>query len=188
MSALVAFFVALTASVAPAPILLDGRCDEPAWQSAASTDIGAGATLRAMADADHVYLCIALPPESQGTFDLYIATPSGAQTQLHVSAQTGERTRGENGWTEDLAFNNHVDWYAPPIPFEGMSRNAEGQLRPDFANVASRELQLRRTRFDGDAWRFMLEVRRLTADNLPTTFPAASNPDNVETWSTLSLP
>lgn len=178
---------ALAASVATAPILLDGRCDEPHWQTAAGQDLGAGAALRAMADDANVYLCITLPPESQGTFDLYIATPDGAQTALHVSAQAGERVRVDNAWSEG-GFNNHVDWYAPPIPFEGMSRNAEGQLRPDFANVATRELQLRRARFGGTEWRTMIELRRLTAENLTTTFPAAANADDASTWTTLTLP
>jgi hypothetical protein len=185
MSLLAAF--ALAASTATAPILLDGRCDEPQWHTAASTDIGAGATLHVLADDANVYLCIALPPESQGTFDLYVATPDGAQTALHSSAQTGERTRGPSGWNEG-GFNNHVDWYAPPIPFEGMSRNAQGQLRPDFANVPARELHLRRSRFGGDAWRYMIEVRRLTAENVTTTYPANANSENASAWSTLTLP
>jgi hypothetical protein len=185
---IVALAFLLTASTAPAPILLDARCDEPAWQNATSQDLGAGVALRAMADAENIYLCLTLPPESQGTLDLYIATPDGAQTNLHVSAQTGERVRGANGWGDWEGFNNHTDWYGPPVPFQGMSRNAEGQLRPDFAYVSSRELQLRRSRFGGDEWRYMIEVRRLTTGNLDTAFPAGANVDDVSTWSTLSLP
>jgi hypothetical protein len=174
----------IVATTAPGPIMLDARCDEAAWQSAARTDIGGGLSLLSMADAEYVYLCIPLPAESFGSLDLYIAEPSGALTDLHVSAQTGERTRGAEGWPEWRGFNNYRGWYGPPVAFNGYAANGD----VDFAFSPARELQLSRARFGAGPWRIMLEVDAVAPDNRKVTFPADATADNTASWVEFSAP
>ncbi|GAM97628.1 hypothetical protein U91I_01255 [alpha proteobacterium U9-1i] len=173
---------AIAAATATAPILLDARCDEPAWRSAISTDVGSDVALLSMADARYVYLCVTLPPESLGTLDLYIESRDGAQTNLHVSAQTGERTRGPDGWPEWRSFNNYRGWYGPPVAFAGVVRDAGG-TRPDFAVSVAREVQIERARFGAGPWRIFVQVQSLGADGSGVaSFPVGGDADNARTW------
>lgn len=183
------FALAIMASPANEPILLDGRCEETQWQSATATPIGADIRLLAMASADYVYLCIPLPTQSLGTLDLFIEHGGAAPINLHVSAQTGERTRTAEGWPDWRGFNNYDRWYGPPVAFAGFTQGADGARMPTFADSAARELQLDRSRFTGDQWRIALQLRALNADrDGALDFPAAADIDNPATWATLTLP
>ncbi|MGE0596236.1 MAG: hypothetical protein AB7P07_07720 [Hyphomonadaceae bacterium] len=184
-----ALALALTAAPAGGPILLDGACSEPAWSDAETTPIGEGLELKAMADADYLFLCIPLPPQSLGTLDLYIDSGSGAPVNLHVSAQTGERTRGEEGWPEWSGFNNYDRWYGPPVAFAGFTAQSDGTRALTFADSAARELQLDRSRFGGDVWRVALQLRALNADQTGTLdYPVNADIDDSSTWAELTLP
>ena len=180
--------MAIAVATATSPILLDARCEDDAWRSATRTAVGHGVALLSMADADSVYLCVTLPPESLGTMDLFIQSRDGVQTNLHVSAQTGERTRGADGWPEWRGFNNYRGWYGPPVAFRGMART-EGGVRPDFAPSAAREVQIDRARFGDGPWRVMLQVHSLGADGAgAVTWPSYGDIDRPSTWETLRLP
>jgi len=182
------FALALTAGYAREPVLLDARCNELAWTRAERTPIGEGVTLLAMADRRYVYLCVTLPPESLGTLDLYIQGETGAPVNLHISAQTGERTRGENGWREWSGFNNYDGWYGPPVAFSGMIEGADGVRRPQFANSQARELQISRDRFGDGPWRVMLQVHALgTARSGGVAYPADGDSNDSSTWTSLAF-
>lgn len=180
--------MAIAAATATSPILLDAHCDEEAWRSATRTAIGQGAALLSMADAESVYICVTLPPESLGTMDLFIQSRDGVQTNLHVSAQTGERTRGVEGWPEWQGFNNYRGWYGPPVAFSGVSRSDAG-VRPTFAHSVAREVQINRARFGAGPWRVMLQVHSLGADGAgAVTWPTYGDIDRPSTWETFRLP
>lgn len=183
------FALAVIASPASDPILLDGRCDEAHWQSATATPIGADVQLLVMANSDYVYLCIPLPAQSLGTLDLFIGHGAGPPVNLHVSAQTGERTRSAEGWPEWSGFNNYDGWYGPPVAFAGFAQQSDGSRTPTFANSAARELQIERARFTGNEWRIALQLRALNADrNGGLDFPSNADIDDPSTWATLTLP
>lgn len=181
--------MSIAAAPAPAPILLDARCEEAAWSAATKTDAGGGVTLLAMADATYVYLCWTMPPDSLGTLDLYVEAQDGTQTDLHVSAQTGERTRGADGWPDWAGFNNHVGWYGPPVAFDGMKTTASGKTIPDFRPSAARELQIERARFGEGPWKILFQVRSLGADGAGSVdYPAGATLDHSAGWAELTLP
>lgn len=184
-----AFAIALAASPASGPILLDGACTEPAWRSAAVTPIGGGLELKAMADANFLFLCIPLPPQSFGTLDLYLDDAAAAPVNLHVSAQTGERTRTDEGWPEWTGFNNYDRWYSPPVAFSGFQAAPDGTSAVGFADSAARELQLDRARFSAERWRIAIQVRALHADRSGAVdFPASVDINDPASWAELALP
>ncbi len=173
----------IAAPARTAPLLLDGLCDAAEWARASRQAIGAGVELLAQQDGDFVYLCLRLPPESLGTFDLFLRPEAGGPlTNLHVSAQVGERELGPDGWPQ-WRWRNQRGWYGPAVPFAGSTKDG-----PDFAATGSRELQLARARFGSGPWRVRLHVHSLGADGRgEATFPAGTNPDDTKGWAVLTL-
>ncbi|MFC3714037.1 hypothetical protein ACFOMD_15805 [Sphingoaurantiacus capsulatus] len=177
------------AAAAPAPIkadkaasmLMDGHCTDAAWTRAKGHDIGHGANLKIAADADFVWLCVTPPAESYATADLYLVDKAGAIHNLHASAQLGERVKGASGWP-DYVWGNNVGWYGNPVAFSGAR---EGRVQ--FTPSKGRELQIARSKYPGDRWTLMLEVRALGAANTETVFPAGAKEDDTKTWVTVQL-
>ena len=167
------------------PVLLDSRCDESEWGSASRTAIGENATLLAQQDARTVYLCVPLPPDSYGTIDLYILPADATQpTNLHASAQVGERQRTASGWPE-WTFGNHRGWYSPPVALANATV-VDGRARLTFGAVPAREIAIEKTKFGGVRWRLMFEIRALGADKRGTMrFPVDASPDAIDSWATL---
>ncbi|KRA66292.1 hypothetical protein ASD79_03155 [Caulobacter sp. Root655] len=166
------------------PILLDGRCDEPAWVKATPTVLGEGLSMLAVADRDTVTTCWRFPVQTLG-LDLYIEDAQGALHDLHISAQTGERTRTAQGWPEWTGFGQHHGWYAPPFAFSGFKTDDGGVRRIVFAPQPSRELQLTKARFGPGPWRVMVEAQVMTPDAKIDRYPAKAFPDDPATWGIL---
>jgi len=176
-----------TFRVRPAPagaILLDGRCDEPAWSKAAPTVLGDGLSMLAVADADTVTICWRFPVQTL-SLDLYVEDAQGGLHDLHISAQTGERTRGADGWPEWAGFGQHRGWYGPPFAFSGFKTGEDGARRIVFAPSPHRELQLARSRFGPGPWRVMVEAQPMTPDSKVARYPAGGSPDDPATWGRL---
>lgn len=170
---------------APAgPILLDGRCDEPAWNQAAPTVLGEGLSMLAVADAETVTLCWRFPTQTL-SLDLYIADAQGDLHDLHLSAQVGERTRGGQGWPEWTGFGQHRGWYGPPFAFSGFKTGEDGARHVVFAPQPHRELQLTRSRFGPGPWRVMIETQPMAPNAKVTRYPAEGSPDDPATWGGL---
>jgi predicted alpha/beta superfamily hydrolase len=170
-------------------ILLDTICDGKEWAKASRTRLNETSELLAAQDAAAIYLCVTLPPESYGTTDLYvIGANAGAPTNLHASAQIGERIKGDAGWP-DWVFGRHSGWYSPPVALSE-AKIVEGQSRPrlTFTNAGGREIAIEKAKFGGGPWRFMIEVRSLGADKRGSlNFPANGKPDDPSTWASLRI-
>lgn len=71
---MIVFALALAGQVAigsaERPPLLDGDCTDRQWQGAPRTELGEGVALMMLEDRAAVHLCLLLPPDSLGTFDL----------------------------------------------------------------------------------------------------------------------
>jgi hypothetical protein len=180
------------ATIAVAPVtatpLLDGRCGDSEWTGAARTPLGNGVTLLAQDNGAAVQLCLLLPPDSLGTYDLYLEDGAGKLHNFHSSAQVGERTFANGAWP-DWSWGNHGGWYGPPVPFRGLGTRPDGRPTTVFASEPSRELEIRKARFGlGKHWRMMIQVRALGPDRSGSvTFPATAKPEMPESWGQASV-
>jgi hypothetical protein len=165
-------------------ILLDGRCDEPAWSKAPPTVLGDGLSMQALTDRDTVTICWRFPVQTV-SLDLYIEDAQGGLHDLHLSAQTGERTRAAQGWPEWTGFGQHHGWYAPPFAFSGFKTDAAGTRRIVFAPQPYRELQLTKGRFGPGPWRVMDEAQPMEPGSKTSRYPAAASPDDPAGWGAL---
>ena len=151
----------IIAQPSSAPILLDGRCDPAEYAEAESRDLDHGVVLHAVHDAHFVTLCATLPPDSLGTMDLYLQSPAGGPiTNLHISAQVGERTYRE-GQDPPWVWGNQSGWYGPPVAFSGTVRRTDGTPRATFADSTGREIRLSKARFGSGPWKMRMELRAL---------------------------
>jgi|GEM_PF-6692371 len=144
---------------------------------------------RSMLALDHgaaLTLCWRFPVQTLG-LDLYIQDAQGALHDLHISAQTGERTRTAEGWPEWTAFGQHQGWYAPPYAFSGFKADASGARRIVFAAQPSRELQFFKARFGPGPWRIMVEAQSMVPEAEIVRYPAKSSPDDPATWGWLRV-
>lgn len=168
-------------------VLVDARCEEGEWTGASRTALANGLELLMQQDDRRVYLCIPLPPDSYGTMDLYVL-PAGAAmpTNLHASAQVGERQRTAAGWP-DWRFGVHMYWYSPPLAAVGADV-ADGRARLDFGAVAAREVAIAKSKFGTGTWSVMLDLRAIGADKSGTaTFPAGASADATASWATIEV-
>ena len=145
---------AIFAEAATRP-LLDGRCDDAAYQDTTAHALGDGVSLFAVSDAHSFTLCIALPQPGFAALDLVLEPEVGRPVELHVSAQLGERT-----WTPTLArpwtFGPVSGWFSPVTPYIGM----EGAT-PRFRDVSAREIQFDRTRFHASSYGLRVSLSAL---------------------------
>lgn len=193
-AALIATVLAIPVHAAPSvhpdpagPILMDGTCEDAAWQSAGFHEIGVGARLRFAANEDFVYLCIEAPPESFANVDLYILNDTSVHN-LHASAQLGERVKSETGWP-DFRWWNHSGWTANWLPYVGR-RVDNGRALPPFGFAPGREFQIARSKFPGSEWRLMVHVHELaTANGMDgeARYPAHASEDDPNTWARLVM-
>ena len=165
------------------PVLLDGRCDPAEYAKAESRDLELGVVFHAMHDEQFITLCAALPPDSLGTMDLYLQPESGGPiTNLHISAQVGERTY-QDGENPDWTWGNHRGWYGPPVAFTGATVRPDGTARATFADATGREIRLSKSRFGQGPWKMRIELRAVG--------PAKANtvriPTNEGEWTALRL-
>lgn len=142
----IAAILSLLVPPSSAPVLLDGRCDAAEYAKAERRDLGQGVTLHAVHDEHFITLCATLPPDSLGTMDLYLQAPEGGPTtNLHISAQVGERTYAE-GEDPEWQWGNHQGWYGPPVAFSGAAVRPDGTPRVTFADARGREIRLSKLR------------------------------------------
>jgi hypothetical protein len=175
----------LRVRAAPAgPILLDGRCDEPVWAKAKPAVLADGLSMLALDHRDAVTICWRFPIQTLG-LDLLIEDAQGALHGLHISAQTGERTRTARGWPDWTVFGQHHGWYAPPFAFSGFKTDESGTRRIVFAPQTYRELQFNKARFGPGPWRIMVEAQAMMPNAEIFRYPAKSSPDDPSTWGRL---
>ena len=143
------------------PVLLDGRCDPAEYAKAESRDLDHGIMFHAMHNEHFITLCAALPPDSLGTMDLFLQAPEGGPiTNLHISAQVGERTYNE-GENPEWTWGNHQGWYGPPVAFSGTAMRPDRTPRATFADATGREIRLSKARFGKGPWKMRLELRAI---------------------------
>lgn len=141
------------------PVLLDGRCEPAEYAKAETRDLDHGVVFHALHDEHFITLCASLPPDSLGTMDLYLQSPEGGPiTNLHISAQVGDRTYRE-GENPDWTWGNHQGWYGPPVAFSGTLRRPDGSPGATFANATGREIRLSKARFGKGPWKMRMELR-----------------------------
>lgn len=151
----------IMAPPSPDPVLLDGRCDPSEYARSESRSLDHGVIFHAMHDEDFITLCAELPPDSLGTMDLYLQSPDGGPiTNLHISAQVGERTYAE-GEDPEWIWGNHRGWYGPPVAFSGTAVRPDGTARANFADAKGREIRLSKARFGKGPWKLRLELRAI---------------------------
>ena len=164
MTGLFLTFFLVSANAANSP-LLDGRCGEYEALDAAVHKIDERMNLHVFQNADYVWLCYTLPPESHGVLDLRVESPGLAEPMnLHVSAQLGE-------WRADHpeeapqepnsdAWWNVSDWYSNALRLNG-TRETENGRRTHFLWSEARELQLAKSRFGRGEWQLVLDIGML---------------------------
>lgn len=164
------------------PVLLDGRCDTAEYAKAETRSLDHGAVLHAMHDQHYVSLCAELPPDSLGTMDLYLQAPEGGPiTNLHISAQVGERTYRE-GEDPQWQWGNQQGWYGPPVAFSGTTLRPDGTARATFADAKGREIRLSKARFGKGPWKMRLELRAIGPNKARIRLPPAE-----DDWTILRL-
>lgn len=160
------------------PPVLDGRCEEAAWERAATLDLGQGAILMALHDAERVYVCVRPTSQGLGTLDLNLATANGEVINLHVSAQVGERVLGADGHWPEFEWRNNDGWYGVPVPLSGFANG-----RPEFARGTAREMALDKARFGPLPWRIRIDMREVGAERASgVVFPAGAAEMEPEGW------
>jgi hypothetical protein len=169
------------------PVLLDNRCEGAEWRGAERTPVGNGMELLLQQNASQLFLCVQLPPDSYGTMDLYVASrTSPMPTDLHASAQVGERQRTVSGWPE-WTFGNHRDWYSPPVALS-RATVVDGRTQLTFGAVLAREVVIGKDKFGSGPWRVMFELRALGTDKKGTLrYPAAATPDDSIGWAIVDV-
>jgi hypothetical protein len=165
-------------------IMVDAKIASGEWDDARSVELFAGGKLYVKRLGEYVYLAIQFPEGTAMSVDMYVDDGTQPVTDLHASAQLGERVPRPQGWSnDDWDWANNRDWVA------NVNRIASWQDRK-FRDENVREFQIKRSRFPGKKWRVMLDVmRRESEDKWSTTaFPANANnltPD--QRWLTLNL-
>jgi hypothetical protein len=174
--------LALTVPEAAGHILLDGRCDEPAWTAAAEIGLANGARLRLLHDADNLYVC-ALPAEGGWvTADVFLSQGDGAAIQLHASAQIGER-RLDSAEEPAWQWGNHRGWYGTPLPLAGIARSEDGTPRIRWREDSHREMAIGKERFGPLPWRVRLLATAITAEGpVEAWHPTDSNAGEPASW------
>lgn len=174
----------LCAALAPfaraaATPLLDGRCDEYAEFRAATHAIAPDIELRIFQNADYVWFCYTLPPDSYGMLDLRIETPALPQRlNLHASAQLGEWPADDASRIPQTPESDQwwrIDgWYANTVSFNGMRATDNGRM-PRLRPSAAREVQLAKSRFGRGDWQLVFDILHVREPNGGTRsvrFPA----------------
>lgn len=170
---------------AAGPVLLDGLCPTSEWTAASRTDLGQGVTLLAQKDAAGTHLCLVLPPQSLGAFDLFIAPASGQPINLHSSAQVGQRRRGSDGWwTDPFVWGNHSGWYAPPVRTTDFEALPDGRRAVAFADSPFREMTLTPAVTGAGPWRLLVKIYAVGPDRGVTVgWPRQGDENRPETWA-----
>jgi hypothetical protein len=192
-SLVIACFIVLDSPASPAQtiklpkgkaIMLDAKISPGEWDDASHVELFSGGKLHAKRAGEYVYVAIHFPEGAAMSVDLYVDDGTQPVTDLHASAQVGERVPRLEGWSnDDWHWANNREWVA------NVNRIASWQDRK-FRDENVREFQIRRSRFPGKNWRVMLDVMTRRADGQWTTtsFPANANslkPD--DRWLTLNL-
>jgi hypothetical protein len=127
---------------------------------------------------------VELPKERNTSVDLFIADSDGVITNLHSSAKLGERTLSGKSWPEEWVWWNNVDWVANVSRFDSFEPR-------NFLSTNVREFQIHRSRFKGNAWRVMLEIRLLKPNmggiENTITFPEGASNTDASKWIELRL-
>lgn len=156
-----ALYAQSTASVATP--LSDGNCDEYGELADDRYELASDVTLYILQDADYVWMCYSLPPESYGVVDLYLAAPGLAEPiNIHVSAQLGWRPSSDNSdrvWPIEGWWANVVRYNS----YEG--EGAERRVR--FHPSPGREFQFAKWHFGRGDWRFQMEIHGIEVGGDP---------------------
>lgn len=169
----------LAVPVGKAP-LPDGRVTVGEWDDAASLALPEGVTLRVKQTNGYFFVCVQPAHPIVLGMDLYLADEAGRLTDLHASAQLGERIARDKQWPE-WAWWNHTDWMANASPFALKDR------RPEFMPDEAKEYQISRTRFAGKRQRLRLECHLTRGRTPPLIFPADTAEFDPAGWLVLDF-
>jgi hypothetical protein len=165
-------------------VMIDGKIAVREWSDAASINLGRDAKLLMKQSKDDIYLAVELPKERNMSVDVFIADSDGVITNLHSSAKLGERTLSGKTWPEEWVWWNNVDWVANVSRFDSF-------VPRNFLSQNVREFQIHRSRFKGDSWRVMLEIRLLKPQmagiESTITFPEGATNTDASKWIELRL-
>jgi hypothetical protein len=160
-------------------VMIDGKIAPQEWSDAATVNVGRDAKLLVKQSKGEIYLAVELPKERNTSVDLFIADSDGVITNLHSSAKLGERTLSGKSWPEEWVWWNNVDWVANVSRFDSFEPR-------NFLPANVREFQIHRSRFKGNAWRVMLEIRLLKPNmgGIESTivFPEVASNTEASKW------
>jgi hypothetical protein len=165
-------------------VMIDGKIAAHEWSDAAMVNVGRDAKLLVKQSKDEIYLAVELPKERNMSIDVFIADSDGVITNLHSSAKLGERTLSGKTWPEDWDWWNNVAWVSNVSRFDSFEPR-------NFLSANVREFQIHRSRFKGNSWRVMLEVRVLKPQmgGIESTifFPEDATNTDASKWIELRL-
>jgi len=171
----------LTVPFADAPILLNGRCDEPQWMKAAEVRMSNDSRVLLLHDRDYVYFCAVPAPGDGAAFDIFVGHEDRT-IQLHVSAQVGERLlvgNAEPPWD----WNNHKGWYGIPTPLVALERGPDGRTHARYLQESDRETAVSKSRFGRLPWKVRLSVTSFGQGKAHSAeFPVSSTLDSQAGW------
>jgi hypothetical protein len=180
------------------PILTDGIFSPGEWDDALKIQIRPDLQLLIKKNAGFVFLGLKYSPFTLSIVDLFISPDGKAVTQLHVSAQLGERlVGGAAGAGEDPPFiwGATSDWYANEIRWDAKKAEAlmkEGKDAGEAQKAAlyrydGFEFQIRRSKFGTNEWLVRLESPRAPDWSKPVVFPEGTSPASIQGWLKLVL-
>jgi len=165
-------------------VMIDGKIAAHEWSDAAIVNVGRDTKLLVKQSKDEIYLAVELPKERNMSIDVFIADSDGVITNLHSSAKLGERTLSGKTWPEDWVWWNNVDWVSNVSRFDSFEPR-------NFLSTNVREFQIHRSRFKGNSWRVMLEIRVLKPNmgGIESTivFPEDATNTDASKWIELRL-
>jgi len=178
------------------PVLTDGVFSAGEWDDAARLMLNDSVTLFFKQHDGHVFLGVYCPDLTVPVFDLFLDPGGGEVTQLHISAQLGERVLGAaSAETEDPAFiwGRTADWYANEIRWDAgrLERMIEAGADRDeaFPDVVfpyeGAEFQIRRAKFGTPSWQMRLEIVWRGSYDDPLVFPRGTARKDPTDWLVL---
>ncbi len=180
------------------PVLTDGLFSDGEWDDAARLMVTDSITLFFKQYHGHVFLGVHCPDLIVPVFDLFLDPGTGDVTQLHISAQLGERVlKAASPEAEDPEFvwGRTTDWYANEIRWDAarLGEMVEAGIDRDeaFSDVVfpyeGAEFHVRRAKFDTPVWRMRLEIMWHGSYDGPLVFRAGTSRTDSTDWLVLLL-
>jgi hypothetical protein len=180
------------------PVLLDGVFSPGEWDGAWTRDLGSGVQLSIMKMKGHVFIGIRFSPFRGNIADLFISPDGRTVTQLHASAQIGERKVLDSSgpWDNpEFVWGDTSGWYANEIRWNQQNMDRllkEGRKEGDaqgasFYRYDGFEFQIKAEKFNSRTWAFRIAVPIPPDWDRPIVYPAGTGMTKTEGWLRLVL-